>query len=57
MDGYGTNEDVSVPCGFSAEELPLSILFVGRRLSEAVLCRVGHAFERSTEWHLMRPAV
>jgi len=26
-------------------------------LSEAVLCRVGHAFERNTEWHLRRPPV
>lgn len=28
----------------SADGLPLSEQFVGRRLSEAVLCRIGHAY-------------
>jgi amidase len=54
---FSGSPTLSVPCGFSAEGLPLSVQFVGRRLSEAVLCRVGHAFERSTEWHLRRPPV
>ena len=52
---FSGSPTLSVPCGFSAEGLPLSVQFVGRRLSEAVLCRVGHAFERITEWHLRRP--
>lgn len=54
---FSGSPTLSVPCGFSAEGLPLSAQFVGRRLSEAVLCRVGHAFERNTEWHLKRPPV
>ena len=54
---FSGSPTLSVPCGFSAEGLPLSVQFVGRRLSEAVLCRVGHAFERITEWHLRRPPV
>jgi amidase len=48
---------LSVPCGFSAEGLPLSVQFVGSRLSEAVLCRVGHAYEQATAWHTKHPLV
>jgi amidase len=54
---FSGSPTLSVPCGFSAEGLPLSAQFVGRRLSEAILCRVGHAFEQTTEWHLKWPAV
>jgi len=54
---FSGSPTLSVPCGFSTEGLPLSVQFVGRRLSEAVLCRAGHAFERVTDWHLRRPPV
>ena len=46
-----------VPCGFSADGLPYSIQFTGRRLSEAMLCRVAHAYEQATGWHTRHPAV
>ena len=46
---------LSVPCGFSSDGLPFSVQFVGRQLGEAVLYRVGHAFERATDWHLAHP--
>jgi amidase len=48
---------LSVPCGFSADGLPLSVQFVGRRLSESMLCRIGHAYEQATSWHLKHPVV
>jgi Asp-tRNA(Asn)/Glu-tRNA(Gln) amidotransferase A subunit family amidase len=37
--------------------LPLSVQFVGRKLSEATLCRIGHAYEQATFWHLKHPVV
>ena len=43
---------LSVPCGLSRDGLPLSLQFVGRRLGEPLLCRIGHAYEQATEWHL-----
>ena len=46
---------LSVPCGLTREGLPLSLQFVGRHLDEALLCRIGHAYEEVTEWHLMHP--
>jgi len=48
---------LSVPCGFNSEGLPLSIQWVGKHLSEPLLCRVGHAYEGATEWHNRHPEV
>lgn len=53
---FSGSPTLSVPCGFSADGLPLSVQFVGRRLSESTLCRVGHAYEQATQWHLRHPA-
>jgi amidase len=52
---FSGSPTLSMPCGFSAEGLPLSVQFVGRRLSESVLCRIGHAYEKATQWHLKHP--
>jgi amidase len=54
---FSGSPTLSMPCGFSVDGLPLSVQFVGRRLSESVLCRVGHAYERATNWHVKHPAV
>jgi amidase len=48
---------LTVPCGFSAEDTPFAVQFLGRKLSEAILCRIGMAFESATEWHLHHPVV
>ena len=48
---------LSVPCGMNSEGLPLSLQFVGKHLSEPLLCQVGHAYERATEWHKMHPNI
>jgi amidase len=48
---------ISVPCGFSPQGAPYGIQFVGRHLSEAMLCRVAHAYEQETDWHTRHPAV
>jgi len=54
---FSGSPTLSVPCGFSAEGLPLSVQFVGRRLSESMLCRIGHPYEQATPWHLKHPVV
>lgn len=48
---------LSVPCGFSGGGLPLSVQFVGPRLSEAMLCRVGYAYEQANVWYTKHPAI
>ncbi len=54
MSGQPT---LSVPSGFSDDGLPLGVQFVGRHLGEATILRVGHAFERASEWHTRHPNV
>jgi aspartyl-tRNA(Asn)/glutamyl-tRNA(Gln) amidotransferase subunit A len=39
---------ISVPCGESAEGLPIGMQILGRHFEEGTILRVGHAFERAT---------
>ncbi len=48
---------LTVPCGFSENSIPYAMQFLGPLLSEARLCRIGHAYEQATEWHGLHPAV
>ncbi len=48
---------ISLPCGFSEDGLPYSVQFVGKHLDEALLCRVGHAYEQATDWHTRHPMI
>jgi len=48
---------ICLPCGFSADGLPYSIQFTGRRLGESMLCRIAHAYEQATDWHVRHPNV
>ena len=54
---YNGAPTLSVPCGMNSEGLPLSIQFVGRHLTEPLLCRVGHAYEIATPWHNLHPDI
>jgi amidase len=46
---------LTLPCGFSDAGLPLALQLVGRHFEEALLARVGAAYEGATEWHRRRP--
>ena len=46
---------MSVPAGFSSEGLPLAFQIVGRPFAEALVLRVGRAYEAATDWHTRRP--
>ena len=48
---------VAQPCGFAANGLPLSVQFVGRAFDEAMVLRVGHAYEREAGWTAKRPEI
>ncbi|MEO8442575.1 MAG: amidase family protein, partial [Betaproteobacteria bacterium] len=41
---------LAIPVGFSSARLPLGIQIVGKPFSEALLYRVGDAYERETKW-------
>eukprot|EP00741_Cyanophora_paradoxa_P007847 tig00001221_g7592.t1 len=42
---------LSLPCGFTEAGLPVGMQIIGGMFGEETVLRVGHAFERSTEWH------
>jgi aspartyl-tRNA(Asn)/glutamyl-tRNA(Gln) amidotransferase subunit A len=44
-----------LPCGFTAEGLPVSMQVVGRPFDEPMVFRVARAYERATDWHTRRP--
>ena len=48
---------LALPCGFSSSGLPLSLQLAGRPFAEALVLRVGHAYEQATQWHTRRPPV
>ena len=48
---------ISIPCGFTNDNLPVGLQLIGRHFDEESLLKVGYAYEQSTEWHLRRPAL
>ena len=46
---------ISVPCGFTAGNLPAGLQLVARPFEEATAFRTAYAFEQATEWHKHRP--
>jgi len=51
------NPALSVPCGFTAEGLPVGLQIVGRHQDEWGVLQLGHAFEQATGFGQRRPPV
>jgi amidase len=52
MSGQPT---LTLPGGTNVDGVPIGFQIVGRAWDEAGVLAAGHAFQRSTEWHLRRP--
>jgi aspartyl-tRNA(Asn)/glutamyl-tRNA(Gln) amidotransferase subunit A len=48
---------ITVPCGFTAEGLPVGLQLTGRHMDEAVLLRTASAYERVTSWSRELPPI
>tara|TARA_B100000678_G_scaffold291017_1_gene305816 strand:- start:932 stop:2290 length:1359 start_codon:yes stop_codon:yes gene_type:complete len=46
---------LSIPCGFTANELPIGVLLNGRPYEEGVLFRIGSDYQANTDWHQRKP--
>ena len=43
---------MSVPCGFSSQNLPIGMQLIGNYFSEARLLQVAHQYQQASDWHL-----
>jgi len=48
---------MSIPCGFSAEGLPIGLQLIGNVLREDLLFQVAYAYEQSSDWHKKTPSL
>jgi aspartyl-tRNA(Asn)/glutamyl-tRNA(Gln) amidotransferase subunit A len=48
---------LSVPCGFTAAGLPVGLQIVGARHADALVLRVGQAYQSATAWHRRSPGL
>jgi aspartyl-tRNA(Asn)/glutamyl-tRNA(Gln) amidotransferase subunit A len=46
---------LSVPCGFDKNGAPIGLQLVGRPFDEALLYRIGHAYQGATDFHQRVP--
>jgi aspartyl-tRNA(Asn)/glutamyl-tRNA(Gln) amidotransferase subunit A len=46
---------LSLPAGFSSDQLPIGVQLTGAAFTEPVLVRLGRAFQHVTDWHRRRP--
>ena len=46
---------LALPCGFTDEGLPVSLQLAAGHFNEPALLRLGHAYQRVTDWHLRQP--
>jgi aspartyl-tRNA(Asn)/glutamyl-tRNA(Gln) amidotransferase subunit A len=45
---------MSLPCGFSADGLPIGLQLIGRPFGEESILRTAYAYEQATDWHRRR---
>jgi len=48
---------LSLPCGFTPDNLPIAVQLVGRPFDELTLIALGREFQKQTDWHKKRPAL
>jgi len=47
---------LALPCGFSNSGLPLGFQVSGRAFEESTVLRLGHAFQKATDFHTKHPS-
>ncbi len=48
---------LAFPAGFDGAGLPIGLQLYGKAFDEAMLVRLGQAFQQSTDWHLRHPSL
>lgn len=42
---------ISIPCGFTSNDLPIGMQIMGKHFDEETVLRVAYAYEQDTDWH------
>ncbi len=48
---------ISIPCGFTSDDLPIGLQILGKPLDEEMVLRVAYAYEQAMEWHKRRAGI
>ncbi len=48
---------ISIPCGFTTENLPIGLQLIGKHFDEDSLLKIAYAYEQATEWHKKKPNI
>jgi aspartyl-tRNA(Asn)/glutamyl-tRNA(Gln) amidotransferase subunit A len=48
---------LSVPCGFSENDLPIALQLVGKPFDEVTVLRVGYTYQQQMKWYERRPPI
>jgi aspartyl-tRNA(Asn)/glutamyl-tRNA(Gln) amidotransferase subunit A len=46
---------ISLPCGFTADRLPVGLQLTGRMFDEVTLLQTAHRYEQRTSWWTHQP--
>lgn len=46
---------ISLPCGFSSNNMPIGFQLIGPHESEQDLLAISHAYQQTTDWHTKHP--
>jgi aspartyl-tRNA(Asn)/glutamyl-tRNA(Gln) amidotransferase subunit A len=48
---------MSVPCGFSAADMPVALQLVGKPFDELTVYRAAYAYQQVARWYERRPPI
>lgn len=48
---------ISIPCGFTKDNLPIGLQILGKPLDEETVLKTAFAYEQATDWHKRRAGV
>ena len=48
---------MSVPCGFTSNNLPIGLQMIGKHFDEEAIFKAAYAYEQSTDWHRRKPGL
>ncbi|MCM8783359.1 MAG: Asp-tRNA(Asn)/Glu-tRNA(Gln) amidotransferase subunit GatA [Candidatus Omnitrophica bacterium] len=46
---------ISLPCGFTNDQLPIGMQLIGKPFDEETIFRLAYTYEQNTDWHYKKP--